>query len=329
MNRKRLRVLVLAGAVVAGLVAWWAWRPRVEDAAVLSGYIEGDPLYLSAPVSGAVARVAVGEGQRAERGALLFAMDASPQTAQTARAAAAVRQAEAQAQDLRQGQRPAELSVYDAQAAAARAQLAEAQADLRRVGALAAKGIYAPARLDQAQAAYRTAQANVAAIERQRQVGTLGGRDGQIEAADAQIGQARGSLAEAASRLDDLTPRAPAAGRIERVFFQPGEWAAANQPVVSLLPDDRIKVRFFVPQGEVARYRPGRRITFSCDGCGPAQQAQIVHVSPRPEFTPPVIYSRKARDRLVFMVEARPERPRALSPGQPVDVQPLAKAPAP
>jgi HlyD family secretion protein len=48
-------------------------------------------------------------------------------------------------------------------------------------------------------------------------------------------------------------------------------------------------------------------------------------VSPRPEFTPPVIYSREARDRLVYLIEARPSA--RLNPGQPVDVSPLGGRP--
>lgn len=328
MKPKPLRRVVLAGGVVLVLAAaWWAWRPRSEDAPVLSGYIEGDPLYLSAPVSGALAQVAVVQGQRVAIGAPLFRMDAEPQAAQTARAAAAVAQAQAQADDLRKGQRPAELLVYDAQRAAAQARRDEARAEFNRVSALARKGIYAPARLDQARAALDTAAASLVAVERQRAVGTLGARPDQIRAADASAAQNQAALAEAASRLDDLSSRAPSAGRIEEVYFQPGEWAAANQPVVSLLPDDRIKVRFFVPQGRLAAYRPGRIVRFACDGCASGLTARIVYVSPRPEFTPPVIYSRKTRDRMVFLVEALPAHPQRLAPGQPVDVEPLAPGP--
>jgi HlyD family secretion protein len=36
-----------------------------------------------------------------------------------------------------------------------------------------------------------------------------------------------------------------------------------------------------------------------------------------------VIFSRETRDRLVFLVEAKPERPARLAPGQPIDVIPL------
>jgi len=114
-----------------------------------------------------------------------------------------------------------------------------------------------------------------------------------------------------------------AAARIDEVFFQKGEWVSANQPVVSLLPDEKIKVRFYVPEAGVARYRPGTEVRFSCDACASGLTATIRYVSPRAEFTPPVIFSRDSRDRLVFMVEAYPKRPAGLQPGLPVDVEPL------
>ena len=97
----------------------------------------------------------------------------------------------------------------------------------------------------------------------------------------------------------------------------------ANQPVLSLLPDSAIKLRFYVPEGDIARYHPGATVAFSCDGCPAGLKAKINYVSPRPEFTPPVIFSRETRDRLVFLVEARPERPARLAPGLPIDVVPL------
>ena len=50
--------------------------------------------------------------------------------------------------------------------------------------------------------------------------------------------------------------------------------------------------------------------------------------SPRPEFTPPILYNRDNRSKLVFMVEAAidPAAARELHPGQPVDVTLLAAA---
>ena len=163
----------------------------------------------------------------------------------------------------------------------------------------------------------------IARERRQRDAATLGAREDQIRAADSRVAQAQAGLGAADARLSDIAPRAPGPARVEDVFFQKGEWAVANQPILALLPDDRIMLRFFVPEKAISAYGPGRTVRFACDGCAAGLTAQITYVSPRPEFTPPVIYSREARQRLVFLVEARPDPGPPLAPGQPVDIVPL------
>lgn len=52
--------------------------------------------------------------------------------------------------------------------------------------------------------------------------------------------------------------------------------------------------------------------------------ARISYLSPRPEYTPPVLYNRENRAKLVWLVEAvftDTQVTRDLHPGQPVDVQ--------
>lgn len=311
---------VMAVLALAGL-GWWAFGRATGDRQ-LSGYVEGEALYLSSSTAGTVSAVAVQRGQRVVAGQPLFVVDGGPLVGQRDQAAAALEAARARAEDVRKGQRPTELSVFDAELSAARAALRQATAEYDRVEPLARRGYYAPARLDQARAARDTATAEVRAVERRRAVGTLAARPDAIAAADAAVAQAQAALAETQSRLDQVSPRAPAAARVQEVFFQTGEWAAPNQPVIALTPDDRVRLRFFVPEREVARYRVGGTVRFGCDGCA-GGTARIDYVSPRPEFTPPVIYSRDTRERMVFLVEARPANPRALNPGQPVDVEPL------
>lgn len=317
----RARIVAIVAVLTVGAVGWWLWEARVHEGRQLSGYVEGEALYLSSATAGTLTTVSVVRGQRVTAGQPLFAVDAGQLAAQRDQAAAALAAAEARAEDASKGQRPAELSVYDAERAAAQAQLREAQTEFNRIEPLVRKGIYAPARLDQVRAARDTAAAQVRTIERRRNVGTLGARPDAQVAAGAQVEQARAALLEAQARLDQISPRAPAAGRVQDVFFQTGEWAAPNQPVVALIPDGRVRLRFFAPEKEVARYRVGQRVRFTCDGCK-AGSATINYVSPRPEFTPPIIYSRDTRERMVFLIEALPEKPLDLNPGQPIDVEP-------
>lgn len=95
--------------------------------------------------------------------------------------------------------------------------------------------------------------------------------------------------------------------------------------MASLLPDNKVKMRFFVPEAEVARYQAGETVHFNCDGCAAGLTARINYVSAQPEYTPPIIYSRSTRDKLVFLVEALPGESdaRKLTPGLPVDMVPL------
>ncbi|HEY2358076.1 MAG TPA: HlyD family efflux transporter periplasmic adaptor subunit [Phenylobacterium sp.] len=320
MTRQRLLVVVLLLLAVA-LVAAVLVIPRLGRRAVLSGYIEGEPLYLAAPIAGTVKAMYVARGQDVAAGAKLFVVDPQQPQAQRDQSAAELAAAQAQAADVRKGQRPEELAVLVANTAAAEARARQAKITYQRMTTLFSAGVQSQQALDDARGASEAADAELRAARKQQDAARLGARADQIQAADARVRQAQASFAGAAARLSDNIAAAREAGRVEDVFFQQGEWAPANQPILSLLPDDRIKVRFFVPQASLSAYHVGGVVHFGCDGCAKGMTARIIFISPRPEFTPPVIYSREARDRLVFLVEALPSR--RLNPGQPVDVEPL------
>ena len=67
--------------------------------------------------------------------------------------------------------------------------------------------------------------------------------------------------------------------------------------------------------------RIGAPVVVRCDGCAAPLAARITFIAPQAEYTPPVIYSRENRAKLVFLVEARPDTPQpSLHPGLPVEV---------
>ncbi|MFL6754107.1 MAG: HlyD family secretion protein [Sphingomicrobium sp.] len=312
---RRSRPIIIIAVIIAAAVALWLLLGRGKQERMLSGYIEGEDLYLAAPVSGTLASISAVEGQRVSGGEALFRIDPATLSAQGEQAAATVAAARTQIASAEAQARQAEAEV-----SAAAASAAKARHDLARLlrvrnedpAAVAGKDV------DAARAALEEANARLAAARK-----SADARGAQVAASRAEAEHARGGEREVAIRVAQLSPVAPSPGLVEDVLFQPGEWVNANQPVVALIPDSRIKVRFYVPEREVARYRPGAKVRFSCDSCAGGQSARISYVSPRPEFTPPVIFSRGSRDRLVFMVEALPVKATRLMPGLPVDVEPL------
>jgi HlyD family secretion protein len=257
-------------------------------------------------------------------GAPLFALDTVTTDSETQRAQAQVTQAQAQAADLEAArQRQAEVDVWHAQERSAAAQLAKAQRDYDRESQLVGEGISSRAQVDAARAARDSAQAALDQARAQVRAGEMSaGRAEQIRAAQAGVTGAQAALRGQQQRRADIAPTSPAAGMIEQTFFNPGEWVPANVPVVAVLPDDKRKLRFYVPEDRVASLRMGSTVRFTCDGCGAARDAKVSYISPRAEFTPPVIYSERARAKLVFLVEAVPApTAQPLPPGLPVEVQ--------
>jgi HlyD family secretion protein len=144
--------------------------------------------------------------------------------------------------------------------------------------------------------------------------------------AEAALRSAEARLNSARTRLARRRVASPAAGTVQEIYFRVGETVPAGRPILSLLPPENARVRFFVPQATLPTIHIGERIAVNCDGCAGGLSARINFISAQAEFTPPVIYSLEERSRLVFRVEAIPERAGALRVGQPVSValQPAA-----
>src|SRR5262249_49171626 len=131
---------------------------------------------------------------------------------------------------------------------------------------------------------------------------------------------AEARLNSARTRLARRQVASPAAGTVQEIYFRVGETVPAGRPILSLLPPENARVRFFVPRATLPMIHIGARLAVNCDGCARGLTARINFISAQAEFTPPVIYSLEERARLVFRVEAIPEHAEALRVGQPVSV---------
>jgi HlyD family secretion protein len=229
-------------------------------------------------------------------------------------------------ENLLKGKRPEEKEVTTAQRHETEAALAMAEIEYKRQSELLAKGVGTRKDFENADSQMRQLRMRQASLVAQEKVNELAARPDEIAAAKATVDQNQANLDQAKKRLDDLMPVAPEDGLIENTFYNVGEWVPAGSPVVSLLPPYRVKLRFYVPEDDAAHAQIGQAVSFTCDSCPPDLTARIIYVSPRAEYTPPVIYSQTARAKLVFLIEARPDSVQTrLPPGLPVTVAPFAK----
>jgi HlyD family secretion protein len=237
------------------------------------GYIEGEYVYVAAPLGGSLTNLAVARGDSVTNGQILFALE---------------RASEAAALDQ------AEKNFSQAKSAA---QLSESTFQRRKELRESSGGVVSAEELDKAQM--------------------------QRDADAAQVAAQQAAFDKAKWAFDQKQQFAPANAQVHDTLFRQGEWVPAGSPVVSLLPPENLKVRFFVPQEKLPQIKIGATVSVGMDGAAKKFSATVNYISTQAEYTPPVIYSRETRAELVFMVEARfsPADAAELRAGQPVDVE--------
>ncbi len=288
----------------------------------IAGYVEGEYVRMGPIDTARIDRIDVRRGDRIEAGTVVATLETEDASNVVLESEARLVQAQAQFQNLRSGKRPEEIAVIEASFASARAQQREAERALDRRQDLFNRGVSTQADLDQALTARDVAVARVREIASNLDVARLPARPDEIKASENQVAQASAALAQARWRLSQRKLIAPAAGRISDVLRRVGELAGPSAPVLTMLPDGAAKLMLYVPEMQISGMTMGMRLDVRCDGCAPGLSATVTYVSPEPEFTPPVIYSAQTRQKLVYLVEARPDggQTPALQPGQIVDV---------
>jgi HlyD family secretion protein len=311
---RRLRILLLLAAVTGC---------SEETNGVLQGYAEGEYLRVASPIAGQLARLQVARGAVVRAGEPLFALEQENEAAARRQAEGQLRQAEAQYRNLLTGKRSEEIEAIRAQLAQAEASLTLSESNLARQEELVRARFVSKEASDTARSARDRDQGRVGELKAQLAAAKLAARPDEIHAAQAASAVAREALAQAEWRLEQKSLRAPQDAQVTDTLYVQGEWVPAGSPVVTLLAPTHIKVRFFVPEMILGSVKLGQPVSVRCDGCGEPIPAQVSYISSQAEYTPPVIYSRENRAKLVFLVEARsaPAEAARLHPGQPVEVR--------
>jgi len=157
--------------------------------------------------------------------------------------------------------------------------------------------------------------------------GTGSGTQASLDSAESALRVAQARVATSDTRLARRQGFAPVNGTVQQIYFREGEMVQAQRPVLSIMPPGNMKIRFYVPESELPKLAIGDEVKVSCDNCAADLAAKIYFISTMAEYTPPVIYSLDERNKLVYLIQARPSRPDALRVGQPISVYLNARMP--
>jgi HlyD family secretion protein len=286
------------------------------------GYVEGKFVYVASPQAGRVEHLAVARGDSITVGRPLFTLDQEPELSAERQAHELLRSEEARLADLQTGKRPPEKEVIAAQLAQAKVEHQKTVDILKSDETQYAAGGLPLTELIAARAAVESNTALVRRYQSDLEVAELPGREAQIKAQAELVAADRAALQQATWKLQQKQIASPGTGLIFDTLYREGEWVAAGNPIIQMLPPKNVEIRFFVPEPVVGKLRVGQKITVHCDGCDASISASITFISTQVEYTPPVIYSNENRAKLMFMIIAKPTADQAavLHPGQPVEI---------
>lgn len=233
---------------------------------------------------------------------------------------------EARLKALVAGPRPPEIAAAEAEVRLAEADVTFRRVESERADALMQSNIESQRQLDRAEFDLRAAEATLAARQAALDLLRLGTReeelreaeaslaemdaawrlaeDGyraeEIERATAEVRGGEAALAAIERSIDELTVRAPIAGVIEAVDLQPGDLIAPNAPILTLIDDERLWVRTYIPEDRLD-VRTGQELPISVDAWpGERFTGTVRFVARDAEFTPGNVQTPEDRSQLVF-----------------------------
>ncbi|MGK0484025.1 MAG: HlyD family secretion protein, partial [Planctomycetota bacterium] len=270
------------------------------------GYVEGEYVYLAAPIGGKLEELIAARGKAVSAGEILFRLDPNPEALKASETAQRLAQAQSKLADIRKGGRPSEIAALDARLASARSAHEQAVHDYNRRKKLRDEGrvdAVSDSELDRFRTARDVRAADMSMLEAELETAQLGGRPDAVAAAEKEV-SALGIVAQEIDwQVEQKSGVAPADGVVQDTFYRVGEFVVAGRPVVSMLPPANIKARFFIPEPLLPTIAIGDTVQLQLDGLAPRVPARITYISATAEYTPPVIYSKTNRAKLVFMVE--------------------------
>ncbi len=289
---------------------------------MLQGYIEGDYVYVASTQTGRLIELHTTEGKVIKKGDNLFDLDATLELRQIKEAEEQVEITKHQLENIKTGKRPAEIKGLEAAVEQIKADIMYAKDEFDRAEKLIKTKSISVSQHQRFRSDYYRLKARLTQLQQELEVGKLPARIEEIRAAEDEIQRTEARLSQIQWVKDEKSIKSTIEGMVTKIVYRVGDMVPATNPVIQMLPPTAIKIRFFVPETMLGSLKLEQKIEAECDGCPAAIQAKISFISPTAEYTPPVLYTREWRGKLVFLVEARPITSNYdLHPGQPVDIR--------
>jgi HlyD family secretion protein len=234
-SRPVKNVAIGLASVTVVLLAYGLWQASQPAPEMFQGQMEAHETDIAPKVTARITQVLVQEGDQVAVGSVLVRTNSPEVAAKLAQATGAQQAAQALADKAHNGARPQEIEMARLQWQRAQSATDLAQASFKRVESLAKDGLVADQKRDEAFANFTTSRDQALTAKAQYDLARAGARTEDKAAANAQVQQVAGVVAEVQAAQAETELKSPVAGDVAKVLAKVGELSAQGVAVVTVV----------------------------------------------------------------------------------------------
>ena len=316
-QHNNILLAILGFAVVVVIVALIGFLALDRDPEIIQGQVEVSEYRVSSKVPGRILEIRVKEGDFVRAGDTLAILDAPEVRAKMQQAQGAEEGAAALEQMARNGARKEQVQAAYQLLQQAKAGLEIAEKSYQRVQRLYDEGVVSAQKRDEAEAMYKSSQAQVKAAQSQYDMAVNGARQEEKLAAQAQVNRARGAVEEVNAYIGETVQTAQMDGEVSSIYPKVGELVGTGSPIMTISMTDDLWGTFNVREDQLGNLQIGKEFTAFVPAFNKTIKMKVYHMKDQGSYA--VWKATKANgqyDLKTFEVKARPTEPQeGLRPG--------------
>ncbi len=316
-QHNNILVAILGFIIVVAIVAVIGFLAIDRDPEIIQGQVEVSEYRVSGKVPGRILEIRVKEGDYVKAGDTLAIIDAPEVNAKMQQAQSAEDAAAALELMAKNGARKEQVQGAFQLLQQAKAGLEIAEKSYQRVQRLFDEGVVSAQKRDEAEAMYKSSQAQVKAAQSQYDMAVNGARQEEKLAAQAQVNRAKGAVNEVNAYIGETVQIAQMDGEVSSIYPKVGELVGTGSPIMTISMMDDMWGTFNVREDQLNDLQVGKEFSAFVPAFNKTIKMKVYHMKDQGSYA--VWKATKANgqfDLKTFEVKARPiEKLEGLRPG--------------
>ena len=316
-QHNNILLAILGFIIVVAIVAMIGYFTFDRDPEVIQGQVEVSEYRVSSEVPGRIKEIRVREGDFVRAGDTRAILEAPEVMAKMQQAQGAEEAAAALEQMARNGARKEQIEGAYQLLQQAKAGLEIHEKSYQRAQNLFDEGVISAQKRDEAEALYKSSQAQVKAAQSQYDMAVNGARQEERLAAQAQVNRAKGAVQEVNAYIGETVQIAQMDGEVSSIYPKVGELVDTGSPIMTISMMNDMWGTFNVREDQLKGMKVGDEFSCFVPAFGKDIKMKVYHMKDQGTYA--VWKATKTNgqyDLKTFEVKARPiETIEGLRPG--------------